>query len=101
MGKKTAASREGLLKLGVFKLLRYDGRGQVEEGKAVKTEERDRIMGLREVCEQAGGKNGRFISLRHEMGGHGGTRGNLCSVSLLYAFLFSEAKKQRRLPASV
>ena len=49
MGKKKVASREGLLKLGVFKLLKYDGRGQVEEGKAGQTEERDRITGPREV----------------------------------------------------
>ena len=55
MRKTKVGLKEGLLKLGVFKLFGYAGWRQWEEREELKTEERERIMtGIRSVSRRKG-----------------------------------------------
>ena len=55
MRKTKVGLKEGLLKLGVFKLFGYAGWRQWEEREELKTEERERIMtGIRSVRRRKG-----------------------------------------------
>lgn len=65
MRKKKAGLKEGLLKLGVYKLFGYAGWRQWEEREELKTEERERIMaGIRSVSRWKGMMEGQSASDR-------------------------------------
>ena len=66
MRKKKAGLKEGVLKLGVFRLFGYAGWRQWQEREELKTEERE-DYGWNKVCQQAEGNDGGSISLRQEM----------------------------------
>lgn len=67
MRKKKTGLKEGLLKLGVFKLFGYAGWRQWEESEELKTEERERIMaGIRSVSRQKGIKEDQSASDRRQ-----------------------------------
>ena len=66
MRKRKAGLKEGLLKLGVFKLFGYAGWRQWEE-RELKTEERERIMaGIRSVSRRKGIMEGQSASNRRQ-----------------------------------
>lgn len=65
MRKRKVGLKEGLLKLGVFKLFGYAGWRQWEEREELKTEERERIMtGIRSVRRRKGMMEGQSASDR-------------------------------------
>ena len=65
MRKRKVGVKEGLLKLGVFKLFGYAGWRQWEERDELKTEERERIMtGIRSVRRRKGMMEGQSASDR-------------------------------------
>jgi len=65
MRKTKVGLKEGLLKLGVFKLFGYAGWRQWEEREELKTEERERIMtGIRSVRRRKGMMEGQSASDR-------------------------------------